>query len=60
MTRLKEVRGCRGEDLAKALGCYTKGGGGVRDGYQDVDKALSKAGALEAGGGLGGELEDID
>ena len=53
------MRGCRGEDLPKALACYHKEAP-MSEGYQDVDKALSKSGALAATPGDGGELADID
>ena len=60
LTRLKEVRECRGADVPKALACYSKDGKAVDGSYQDVDKSLSKAGALAAVADAGGELADID
>ena len=60
LTRLKEVRDApKSEYLPKALACYKRGGDQENGGYQNVDKALSRAGAVGVAS-AGGELEDID
>ena len=58
LTRLKEVRGCRSADLPAALACFKRVTGD--GGYQDVDKSLARTGALAAGNGQEGALDDVD
>lgn len=58
LTRLKEVRGCR--DLPAALACYKRSGDQENGSYTNVDKALSRTGALAGVKSQEGELDDID
>ena len=61
LTRLKEVVDGKRIDVPKALACYRKESVPGEENYiQDVDKTLSKAGAVAAGVEGEGELAEID